>query len=87
MAVFGNRARGRAAKLRFVISELHFAMTLCRTASLLSDAASLCVFSCAQRFFRHASLLLTSFDRNDPEVEGILQSAKEVQEALQSPWH
>lgn len=74
-----------AAQLRFVLIELQFAMTLCRTASLLTDAASLCAFSFAQRSLRHARLFLTSFHGNDLEVEGLFQRAEAVEEALQSP--
>lgn len=74
-----------AAQLRFVLSELHFAVTLCRTASLLTEAASLCAFAYAQRSLRRARLFLTSFDGDDYAKREIVQHAEAVKEALQSP--
>lgn len=75
----------REAQLRFVISELKFALTLCRTAALLSEATSLCTFAYAQKALHHTTRLLMSFGGNYGEMEGVVQSAEALREALQSP--
>ena len=75
----------REAQLRFVILELEFAMTLCRTVSLLSESASLCTFNRAKRALRHTQRFLMSFDGNYGELQEILQHAEALQKALQPP--
>ena len=60
-------------------------MTLCRTVSLLSDAASLCTFTYAQKALRHTRRFLLSFDGDYGDLEGVAQHAEALQAALQLP--
>ena len=75
----------REVQLRFVISELAFAVTLCRTVALQSDAASLSTFKYAQGALRHTRRFVLSFDGDYGELEGVVQSAEALQQALQAP--
>lgn len=75
----------REAHLRFVFSELEFAMTLCRSVAPMSEAASLCTFAYAQKALHHARRLLLSFGGDYGDLEGVVQRAEELQMTLQSP--
>lgn len=75
----------REAQLRFVMSELAFAITLCRTAALLAGPASLCSFTYAQKALRHTKQFLLFSHGDYGDLEGLVQHAEALQRALQSP--
>lgn len=75
----------RAAQLRFVLSQLAFAITLCHTVSLMSEAASLPMLSNAHRALRDTKRFLTFFDGDYAQLEQVVYDAERLQRALQSP--
>ena len=83
----GSRAerQARETQFRFVLSELAFAITLCRTAALLSGPAAVCTFTYAQEALRHTKQFLLSSHGDYGDLEGLVQQAETLQKALQSP--
>ena len=75
----------RATQLRFVLSQLSFAITLCRTVSLLSEAAQLRVLSSVRSALHTTNRFLPLFDGDYQQLETLAHSAKALQNALQSP--
>lgn len=77
--------QGHEAHLRFLISELAFAITLCRTAALLPAPALHCTFTYARKALRHTRRFLMYFHGDRAELAGVVQHAEALQEVLQSP--
>lgn len=83
----GSRAerQARETQFRFVLSELAFAITLCRTGALLSASASACTFTYAQQALRHTKQFLLFSHADYGDLQGLVQHAEALQKALQSP--
>jgi hypothetical protein len=73
----------RAAQLRFVLAELALALTLCRSASLLSGAHVQCMLLHARKVLLHSTNFLEFFDGDDREWDGIASRTQALGAALQ----
>jgi len=74
----------RAAQLRFVLSQLSFAITLCCSVSLLSEAAQLRALSRVRKAIHLTNRFLPFFDSDYQQLETVAHSAKALESALQS---
>lgn len=74
--------QARAAQLRFVLSQLSFAITLCRTVSLLSEAAQLRVLSRVREAIHLTNRFLPFFDGDYQQLETVAHGTQELQNAL-----
>ena len=75
----------RAAQLRFLLSQLAFAITLCRSVALLSDAPSLRMLSNVHRALHDTKRFLMFFDDDYELLEKVVENVEVLEEALQSP--
>lgn len=75
----------RAAQLRFVLSQLSFAITLCRTVSLLSESAQLSVLTNVRNIIQLTNRFLPFFESDYQQLETVAQGAQALQDALQPP--
>ena len=75
----------RAAQFRFILSQLAFSITLCRTAYLLSEAASLLALKNVRNAIHRTNQFLACFDGDDEQLKEVARGARELENALQSP--
>jgi len=73
----------RAAQLRYVLAELALALTLCRSASLLSGAPVQRMLFHARKVLYHSTNFLRSFEGDDREVQSIASRTQALNAALQ----
>lgn len=75
----------RATQLQFILSQLDFSITLCRTVSLLPEAASFAVLKNLRKAVNSTNRFLAFFDGDNEELEKVVRGAQELENALQSP--
>lgn len=75
----------RAAQLQFILSQLSFAVTLCRTVSLLSEAAQLRALENVRNAIHLTNRSLPLFDGDYEQMEKVACGAQALQSALQPP--
>lgn len=79
------KREAREAQLRFVLSQLAFAITLCRTVSRLSESASLSALKNVRLALDLTKRFLPFLDGDYAQLETVLRQAHQLQQALQSP--
>ena len=72
-----------AVQLQFILSELAFALTLCRSAAYLSDASVRRIASNVQKVLRQSAYFLNFFDGNYTELKDIAARTRELNSAFQ----
>ena len=73
----------RTAQLRFILSEVALAMTVCRSASLLSGAPVLRMLLHARNALIHSTQFLRSFKGDDRERKRLAAETRALRTALQ----
>lgn len=76
------RLAAQEAHLRFVLAELSLALTLCRSASALSDSSSRRILLNARKALHHSKRFINTFEGDDDDLEGIAVHVDMLSSAL-----
>lgn len=79
----GIEAAARAAQLRCMLSELALSLTLCRSATRLSERAVLRIVAHARRVLDRSEVFLRSFDADARELQDIVERTQELNSTFQ----